>query len=55
MFPNSIIKHQQYSYLVYKAFLKYLYTGTIDLSSLDDELGELNESQIISLSLTIYN
>lgn len=29
--PDSIIEHDQFSYVVYKAFLKYLYTDMIDL------------------------
>ncbi|KAL0104985.1 hypothetical protein PUN28_016549 [Cardiocondyla obscurior] len=28
---QSIIEHDQFSYIVYKAFLKYLYTDVIDL------------------------
>ncbi|XP_012230297.1 RCC1 and BTB domain-containing protein 1 [Linepithema humile] len=28
---QSVIEHDQFSYVVYKAFLKYLYTGVIDL------------------------
>ncbi|EZA54598.1 hypothetical protein DMN91_007313 [Ooceraea biroi] len=28
---QSVIQHDQFSHVVYKAFLKYLYTGTVDL------------------------
>ncbi|KYQ47065.1 RCC1 and BTB domain-containing protein 1 [Trachymyrmex zeteki] len=35
---QSIINHRHYSYVVYESFLKYLYTGKINLSSIDDLL-----------------
>jgi len=39
-FPNSVIKHRHYTYVTYKTFLEYLYTGTINLSSIEDLLGK---------------
>lgn len=36
---NSVIEHDQFSYIVYKAFLKYLYTDVIDLP-VEKALGE---------------
>lgn len=38
---NSVIEHDQFSYIVYKAFLKYLYTDVIDLP-VEKALGESN-------------
>ncbi|XP_018376623.1 PREDICTED: RCC1 and BTB domain-containing protein 1-like [Trachymyrmex cornetzi] len=35
---RSVIKYDDYSYIVHRAFFKYLYTGTIDLLSLENEL-----------------
>jgi len=37
---NSIIEHNQFSYNVYKTFLKYLYTDVIDHLPIEEELGE---------------
>jgi len=41
-FPNSVINHRHYSYVThtYKTFLEHLYTGTINLSSIENLLGE---------------
>jgi len=48
IFLNSVIIHKYYSYVIYKTFLQYLYTGTINLTSLEDLLGKskLNISQL---------
>ncbi|KMQ87442.1 rcc1 and btb domain-containing protein 1-like protein [Lasius niger] len=35
---QSVIQHFEYSYIVYKAFLKYLYTDVIDLCDLSMEM-----------------
>ncbi|XP_018357794.1 PREDICTED: RCC1 and BTB domain-containing protein 1-like, partial [Trachymyrmex cornetzi] len=35
---QRVIKYDDYSYIVYTAFLKYLYTGVIDLSCFENEL-----------------
>ncbi|EGI61892.1 RCC1 and BTB domain-containing protein 1 [Acromyrmex echinatior] len=35
---QRVIKYDDYSYIVYRAFFKYLYTGVIDLLSLENEL-----------------
>ncbi|KMQ87738.1 rcc1 and btb domain-containing protein 1, partial [Lasius niger] len=37
---QSVIKHSKYSYIVYKSFLKYLYTGVISLP-MQELLGKL--------------
>lgn len=36
----SVIEHDQFSFVVYKAFLNYLYTGEVDLPP-ENALGEL--------------
>lgn len=46
----SVIKQQKFSYDVYKAFLKYLYTDEIDLP-LENMLG----MYFIIFSLRLYN
>jgi len=40
IFSNSVIKYYHHSYVTFKTFLKYLYTGTINLSSIEDLLGK---------------
>jgi len=56
IFPNSVIKHYHYSYVTFKTFLKYLYTGTINLSSIEDLLGEfVKYATYYSLSSVIYD
>jgi len=52
IFPNSVIKLSDYSCDMFKTFFKYLYTGTINLSSIEDLLGEF---VIIALSSAIYD
>jgi len=51
---NSIIEHNQFSYNVYKAFLKYLYTDVFDLShlSLEETFGEFKWD---SAKMNYYN
>ena len=47
---DSVIEHDQFSYIVYKAFLKYLYTDVIDLP-MEKALGKLDTSwAVIDLS-----
>lgn len=54
-FSNSVMEHFEYSYIVYKAFLKYLYTDIVDLS-LKELLGKLvlNTSEYI-LHMYLYS
>ncbi|KAL6423985.1 hypothetical protein ACFW04_009721 [Cataglyphis niger] len=51
---SSMLVHDQFSYNVYKAFLKYLYTGVIDLA-LEETLDEfeLNKLKIILLLIKL--
>ncbi|CAL1681427.1 unnamed protein product [Lasius platythorax] len=42
---QSVIEHHDYSYIVYKSFLKYLYTGVISLPM--QELLELLDLAIV--------
>ncbi|KAG5325135.1 RCBT1 protein, partial [Pseudoatta argentina] len=41
---QRVIEYDDYSYIVHKAFLKYLYTGIINLLSLENELDLLKLS-----------
>ncbi|XP_018369317.1 PREDICTED: RCC1 and BTB domain-containing protein 1-like [Trachymyrmex cornetzi] len=65
---QSVIKYDDYSYIVHRAFFTYLYTGIIDLLSLENELELLKLSnkycmsnlekdciQIIKKKITVFD
>lgn len=41
----SIIEHEQFSYNVYKTFMKYLYTDVVDQLLKEETLGEFKYSK----------